>query len=139
MESISPNTTNAGLSYEDHLRVFLMLMNRQDKVMRSLDIVEMDIRQTLGNEHFRIDQCISYLKVGFGFSDAGKGSTYLTVPWGINKGKEQTDIFLQELSMNQINNKKGRTKNFRTKYRQTLFGICNSSLQEDICLRPFRI
>ena len=49
-----------------------------------------------------------------------KGSTYLTVPWGINKGKEQTDIFLQELSMNQINNKKGRTKNFRTKYRQTL-------------------
>ncbi|PWL92788.1 MAG: hypothetical protein DBY13_07070 [Lachnospiraceae bacterium] len=49
-----------------------------------------------------------------------KESTYLTVPWGINKGKEQTDIFLQELSMNQINNKKGRTKNFRTKYRQTL-------------------
>ena len=44
----------------------------------------------------------------------------MTVPWGINKGKEQTDIFLQELSMNQINNKKGRTKNFRTKYRQTL-------------------
>ena len=40
--------------------------------MRSLDIVEMDIRQTPGNEHFRIDQCISYLKVGFGFSDAGK-------------------------------------------------------------------
>lgn len=72
VESISPNTTNAGLSYEDHLRVFLMLMNRQDKVMRSLDIVEMDIRQTPGNEHFRIDQCISYLKVGFGFSDAGK-------------------------------------------------------------------
>lgn len=49
-----------------------------------------------------------------------KESTYLTVPWGINKGKEQTDIFLQELNMNQINNKKGRTKNFRTKYRQTL-------------------
>ena len=72
VESISPNTTNAGLCYEDHLRVFLMLMNRQDKVMRSLDIVEMDIRQTPGNEHFRIDQCISYLKVGFGFSDAGK-------------------------------------------------------------------
>ena len=72
VESISPNTTNAGLSYEDHLRVFLMLMNRQDKVMRSLDIVEMDIRQTPGNEHFRIDQCISYLKVGFGFSDTGK-------------------------------------------------------------------
>ena len=42
------------------------------EVMRSLDIVEMDIRQTPGNEHFRIDQCISYLKVGFGFSDAGK-------------------------------------------------------------------
>ena len=46
-------------------------MNRQDKVMRSLDIVEMDIRQTDGNEYFRIDQCISYLQAGFGFSDAG--------------------------------------------------------------------
>lgn len=45
-------------------------MNKEKKVARSLDIVEMDIRETDGNEYFRIDQCVDYLKVGFGFVDA---------------------------------------------------------------------
>lgn len=70
IESIAPNQCNTGLSYEDHLRVFLAMMDRQDKLLRSLDIVEMDIRKTPGNEHFRIDQCISFLQVNFGFSDS---------------------------------------------------------------------
>lgn len=59
-----------GLSYQAYLRVLLGLMNKQKKVERSLDIVEMDIRQTEGNEHFRIDRCIDYMKVQFGFEDA---------------------------------------------------------------------
>jgi len=59
-----------GLSYQAYLRVFLGLMNKQNKVMRSLDIVEMDIRQTDGNEHFKIDRCLDYMKVQFGFMDA---------------------------------------------------------------------
>lgn len=61
---------NNGLSYEDYLRVLLALMNKNDKALRSLDIVEMDIRQTQGNADFRIDRCIDYMKVSFGFSDA---------------------------------------------------------------------
>ena len=60
-----------GLSYQDYLRIFLGIMNKNDKAARSLDIVEMDIRQTAGNEHFRIDRCMDYLKVNFGFEDAG--------------------------------------------------------------------
>lgn len=59
-----------GLSYQDYLRVLLALMDRDDKVARSLDIVEMDIRQTAGNGHFRIDRCVDYIKVNFGFEDA---------------------------------------------------------------------
>ncbi len=59
-----------GLSYQAYLRVLLALMNKQNKAARSLDIVEMDIRQTQGNESFRIDRCIDYIKVGFGFADA---------------------------------------------------------------------
>lgn len=59
-----------GLSYEDYLRVFLGLMNQETKAARSLDVVEMDIRQTAGNDAFRIDRCIDYIMVGFGFSDA---------------------------------------------------------------------
>lgn len=60
-----------GLSYQDYLRVFLGIMNKNDKAARSLDIVEMDIRQTVGNAQFRIDRCMDYLKVSFGFEDAG--------------------------------------------------------------------
>ena len=59
-----------GLSYQAYLRVLLGLINQQKKVARSLDIVEMDIRETEGNRYFRIDQCIDYMKVNFGFADA---------------------------------------------------------------------
>lgn len=59
-----------GMSYQDYLRVFLGIMNKDNKAARSLDVVEMDIRQTEGNESFRIDRCIDYMKVGFGFEDA---------------------------------------------------------------------
>lgn len=59
-----------GLSYQAYLRILLGLMDKQKKAVRSLDIVEMDIRQTEGNEHFRIDRCLDYMKVHFGFTDA---------------------------------------------------------------------
>lgn len=61
---------NEGLSYQAYLRVLLGLMDKQKKAVRSLDIVEMDIRQTQGNKYFRIDRCIDYMKVSFGFIDA---------------------------------------------------------------------
>lgn len=63
-------TRSTGLLYQDYLRVFLGLMDKDTKAARSLDIVEMDIRQTSGNEHFRIDRCMDYIKVHFGFEDA---------------------------------------------------------------------
>jgi len=59
-----------GLSYQAYLRVLLGLMNKQKKVARSLDIVEMDIRKTEGNQYFRIDQCIDFIRANFGFADA---------------------------------------------------------------------
>ncbi len=64
------STNNKGLSYQDYLRVFLGLMNKEKKVERSFDVVEMDLRQTDGNQYFRIDRCIDYIKVNFGFEDA---------------------------------------------------------------------
>jgi len=68
--NLSNSKKTTGLSYQDYLRVFLGLMDKDTKAERSLDIVEMDIRQTDGNEHFRIDQCMDYMKVHFGFEDA---------------------------------------------------------------------
>lgn len=61
----------SGLSYQDYLSIFLGMMNRDTKAARSLDIVEMDLSRTAGNEQFRIDRCMDYMKVNFGFEDAG--------------------------------------------------------------------
>ena len=52
----------AGLSYEDYLRIFLALSSLEEQTFRMMDLVEMDIRQTAGNETFRIDGCIDRLE-----------------------------------------------------------------------------
>ncbi len=64
-----------GLSYEDYLRIFLILMNPDQLSQRAMDMVEADIRMTEGNENFRIDACIdtvavnieTYSKFGYGY------------------------------------------------------------------------
>lgn len=50
------------LQYEDYLRILLYFSDLQDITYRFMDIVEMDIRQTDGNECFRMDGCIEYLE-----------------------------------------------------------------------------
>lgn len=47
-----------GLSYQDYLRILLMLQNTETVNYRFFDIVEMDIRITKGNAAFRLDGCI---------------------------------------------------------------------------------
>lgn len=50
-----------GLSYREYIRLFLLSMNRETKTMRFMDIVEMNMRTTKGNEKFRLDGCIDQL------------------------------------------------------------------------------
>lgn len=57
------------LSYSDYLTILLACMDKEEKTLRSMDIVELDIRKTAGNEYFRLDQCIDAMLVSFGFSD----------------------------------------------------------------------
>ncbi len=47
-----------GLTYRDYLRLLLMTVNSKTKMLRFMDIMEMDIRKTEGNAQFRIDGCI---------------------------------------------------------------------------------
>lgn len=47
-----------GLSYEDYLRIFLMLQQEDLLTARAMNMVEADIRQTPGNERFRLDGCL---------------------------------------------------------------------------------
>ena len=47
-----------GLSYKDYLRARLFVADADKKILRLGDVMEMDIRRTLGNEHFMIDHCL---------------------------------------------------------------------------------
>ena len=51
-----------GLAYQDYLRILLALSSLEGQTFRMMDLVEMDIRQTSGNENFRIDGCIDRLE-----------------------------------------------------------------------------
>jgi hypothetical protein len=73
---INGDKNTEGLTYNDYLRIFVGMMDKDEKLARSLDIVEMDIRKTDGNSGFRIDRCADYIRVQFGFSD-GYGHDFL--------------------------------------------------------------
>lgn len=59
----SGSSGGEGLSYEDYLRIFLCLTDENTVTMRFMDVVEMDIRKTVGNENFRLDGCIDYFEL----------------------------------------------------------------------------
>ena len=51
-----------GLNYEDYLRIFLYMSDLETITYRLMDIMEMDIRKTAGNQYFRMDACVDYLE-----------------------------------------------------------------------------
>ncbi len=53
----SPQPGGTGLSYEDYLRVLMMLTDEDVLTSRAMDMVEADIRLTPGNGAFRLDGC----------------------------------------------------------------------------------
>jgi len=52
-----------GLSYSDYLLMFISTMDKDKKIKRSMDMIETNLRQTVGNYHFCIDQCIEFLEI----------------------------------------------------------------------------
>ena len=46
-----------GLSYEDYLRIFLYLTGENKLTQRLMSTIEMDVRKTADNDHFRLDNC----------------------------------------------------------------------------------
>lgn len=51
-----------GLSYEDYLRIFMMLTSLDTLTARAMNLVEADIRMTAGNAAFRMDVCYDRLE-----------------------------------------------------------------------------
>lgn len=60
-----------GLNYKEYLQVMLFMTGEHDRTFRAMDIMEMDIRRTPGNQTFRLDGCFdtyrARLSVGSGF------------------------------------------------------------------------
>ena len=65
-----------GKTYFDYLSEFIFLKEEKTLRMRLMDIMEMDIRKTVGNQFFGMDKCVYQLKAdvnvtsdyGYGFS-----------------------------------------------------------------------
>lgn len=51
------NNYDEGLCYEDYLRVLMYMTGNKKLTNRLMDVIEMDIRDTNGNEFFRLDNC----------------------------------------------------------------------------------
>ena len=64
-----------GMSYEDYLRFFLSLESEQQLLYRFMDICEMDIRVTEGNQYFQMDGCIFAIEAKANVS-SGYGNGY---------------------------------------------------------------
>lgn len=50
---------NEGLSYEDYLRLILYISPIENRTLRSMDIIEMDVRNITGSSSFKMDNCIA--------------------------------------------------------------------------------
>ena len=64
-----------GICYEDYLRFFLYKQPEKELLHRFMDICEMDIRVTEGNEYFQMDGCVSGVKAKANVS-SGYGNGY---------------------------------------------------------------
>lgn len=60
-----------GLSYEDYLVLLMMAMPEKKKVGRMIDLVEMDIRLTVGNQNFRMQNCADAMSMQAAIGGAG--------------------------------------------------------------------
>ena len=56
--SVRGSGTGKGLLYTDYLQALLYLQGSSKKSLRTMDIMEMDVRQTEGNGSFRMDWCL---------------------------------------------------------------------------------
>lgn len=55
--SVGDGGSGSGLTYKDYLGIMLFLEDENTKNRRTMDIMEMDIRQTPGNRYFCMDAC----------------------------------------------------------------------------------
>lgn len=55
-------SSEGGMSYEDYLQVFLTAKDRDSKVMRAMDMVELSVQTVDNRPGFKMDSCITALE-----------------------------------------------------------------------------
>ncbi|MCL2717866.1 MAG: DUF5702 domain-containing protein [Lachnospiraceae bacterium] len=65
----SVESTENGLSYYQYLELMLMITSEVKILARVMDIIEMDIRLTSNNQHFRIDLCLESYRATLDYYD----------------------------------------------------------------------
>ena len=60
------------MDYEDYLRILFTFTSKEKSVMRTMDMIELNIRQIEGKERFRFDACIDAISMSFLIKKAGK-------------------------------------------------------------------
>ena len=53
------------MDYEDYLRILFTFASKEKSVMRTMDMIELNIRQIEGKESFRFDACIDAISMSF--------------------------------------------------------------------------
>lgn len=59
-----------GFDYEDYLRILFSMYAKEKAVMRAMDIIELNIRQTEGKENFFMDACVDAVSFSFQIQDS---------------------------------------------------------------------
>lgn len=73
---------SGGLKYEDYLRIFLAFQDKKITTYRLMDVMEMDIRLTPGNDNFRMDGCVDSVTVCIDLESGYGYQFYITRNYG---------------------------------------------------------
>ena len=71
-----------GLDYRQYLELFLLFSNNEVITYKSMDLIEMNIRKTGGNENFRLDACAEEFLVNLVFEIEQLGSYQIVRKFG---------------------------------------------------------
>lgn len=84
--------TVTGLSYEDYLRIFMSFTDINTLTSRAMNMVEADIRETPGNEAFRLDACYDCIEVDISIKSAYGYEYEITRQKNINRKEVNSDV-----------------------------------------------
>lgn len=94
-----------GFSYEDYLLQFLLLMGAEKQNMRTMDMMEQNIRLLTGNPHFRMDCMIQRMDVSYSYQARPLFLSFVTIG-DIDRGNYRFD---QEYSISYLTGDKTST------------------------------